>query len=58
MNAQEFFQSDIQIPSLPDVYYDFKDAMDNPEASFEEISVFNVSPKWTKRVKKLRGTFC
>ena len=21
-------------------------------------SVFNVSPKWTKRVKKLRGTFC
>ncbi|MBT5868018.1 MAG: HDOD domain-containing protein [Nitrospinaceae bacterium] len=54
MNAQEFFQSDIQIPSLPDVYYDFKDAMDNPEASFEEISdVIATDPGLSARLLRI-----
>jgi HD-like signal output (HDOD) protein len=38
MKIEELFSADVQIPSLPDVYYKFKDAMDNPEGSFEEIS--------------------
>lgn len=38
MEMQELFDTDVQIPSLPDVYYRFKDAMDDPEGSFEEIS--------------------
>jgi HD-like signal output (HDOD) protein len=38
MEIQELFSADVQIPSLPDVYYKFKEAMDNPEGSFEEIS--------------------
>ena len=38
MDIQELFNSDVQIPSLPDVYYDFKKAMDDPEGSFDEIS--------------------
>ncbi|MBT5026835.1 MAG: HDOD domain-containing protein [Nitrospina sp.] len=54
MNAQEFFESDIQIPSLPDVYYDFKDAMDNPEASFEEISdVIATDPGLSARLLRI-----
>jgi HD-like signal output (HDOD) protein len=38
MDIQELFSSSVQIPSLPDVYYEFKEAMDDPEGSFEEIS--------------------
>ena len=35
---QELFNTDVQIPSLPDIYYKFKEAMDDPEGSFDEIS--------------------
>ena len=35
---QELFNTDVEIPSLPDIYYKFKEAMDDPEGSFDEIS--------------------
>ena len=35
---QELFNTDVQIPSLPDIYCKFKEAMDDPEGSFDEIS--------------------
>ena len=38
MEMQELFNTDVQIPSLPDIYYKFKEAMDDPEGSFDEIS--------------------
>jgi len=38
MEIQDLFNTDVQIPSLPDVYYNFKQAMDDPEGSFDEIS--------------------
>ena len=38
MEIQGLFNSDVQIPSLPDIYYEFKEAMDDPEGSFDEIS--------------------
>jgi hypothetical protein len=64
------FSSLFQSNELNDLY---KDIEKFPELNFVELKnalelekengaiylkVFNVSPKWTKRVKKLRGTFC
>ena len=37
MEMQKLFNTDVQIPSLPDIYYKFKEAMDDPEGSFDEI---------------------
>jgi len=38
MEIQDLFNTDVEIPSLPDIYYKFKEAMDDPEGSFDEIS--------------------
>jgi HD-like signal output (HDOD) protein len=38
VEIQELFEGEIEIPSLPEVYYDFKEAMEDPDGSFDEIS--------------------
>ncbi len=38
MEVQDLFKTEIEIPSLPDVYYEFKEAMDDPEGAFDDIS--------------------
>ncbi len=38
MDIQELFQGDVEIPTLPEVYYDFKEVMEDPDGSFERIS--------------------
>lgn len=38
MEIEELFQSEVEIPTLPEVYYDFKEAMEDPDGSFDEIS--------------------
>ncbi|MBT5868097.1 MAG: hypothetical protein HOH38_04585 [Nitrospinaceae bacterium] len=40
-----------QVPTMPSLHSGSVGSMNAPE-------VFDVSAKWTKRVKKLRGTFC
>jgi HD-like signal output (HDOD) protein len=38
VEIQELFEGEVEIPTLPEVYYDFKEAMENPDGSFDEIS--------------------
>jgi type I restriction enzyme M protein len=38
--------------------YSLRDALEYMDELRFRSQMFNVSPKWTKRVKKLRGTFC
>jgi len=38
VEIEELFQSEVEIPTLPEVYYDFKEAMEDPDGSFDEIS--------------------
>ncbi len=38
VEIQELFDGEIEIPTLPEVYYDFKEAMEDPDGSFDEIS--------------------
>ena len=38
MEIQELFEGEVEIPTLPEVYYDFKEAMEDPDGSFDEIS--------------------
>jgi len=38
VEIQELFEGDITIPTLPEVYYDFKEVMEDPDGSFEKIS--------------------
>ncbi len=54
MEVQELFETDVQIPSLPTVYYEFKEAMDNPEGSFDEISsVIATDPGLSARLLRI-----
>jgi HD-like signal output (HDOD) protein len=54
MEIQELFNSGVKIPSLPDVYYEFKDAMDDPEGSFDEISnIIATDPGLTARLLRI-----
>jgi HD-like signal output (HDOD) protein len=54
MEIQELFSTGVKIPSLPDVYYEFKDAMDDPEGSFDEISnVIATDPGLTVRLLRI-----
>ncbi|MBT6718896.1 MAG: HDOD domain-containing protein [Nitrospina sp.] len=38
LEIQELFQGDVEIPTLPEIYYDFKEAMEDPDGSFDRIS--------------------
>jgi HD-like signal output (HDOD) protein len=38
MNTIELIQDGTQIPTLPKIFYQFKQAIDDPESSFDEIS--------------------
>ncbi len=38
MLLEALFNKGIQVPSLPEVFYKFKKAVDDPDASFEELS--------------------
>jgi HD-like signal output (HDOD) protein len=54
MEIEELFDADVEIPSLPDVYYEFKDAMDDPEGSFEEISnIISTDPGLSIRLLRI-----
>jgi len=54
MDIQELFQGDTQIPTLPEVFYQFKLAIDNPESSFEEIGeIVGNDPSLTTRLLKI-----
>jgi HD-like signal output (HDOD) protein len=54
MDIQELFETGVQIPSLPDVYYEFKEAMDDPEGSFDEIStIIATDPGLTARLLRI-----
>lgn len=54
MDIEELFNTDVEIPSLPDVYYEFKDAMDDPEGSFEEISnIISTDPGLSIRLLRI-----
>ena len=54
MDIQELFQDDTKIPSLPEVFYQFKEAIDDPESSFEEIGeIIGNDPGLTARLLKI-----
>ena len=54
MDIQELIQDDIQIPSLPEIFYQFKQAIDDPESSFEEIGkIASNDPGLTVRLLKI-----
>ena len=38
MNIDEWFQEETQIPTLPEIFYQFKEAVDDPNTPFEEIA--------------------
>mgnify|MGYP002634655703 FL=1 len=54
MNIQELFQEDTQIPSLPEIFYQFKQAIDDPASSFDEIGeIVGNDPGLTARLLKI-----
>jgi len=54
MVIQELFQDEIKVPSLPEVFYQFKQAVDDPESSFEEIGeIIGHDPGLTVRLLKI-----
>jgi HD-like signal output (HDOD) protein len=54
MKVEDLFKSEIEIPSLPEIYYDFKEAMDDPEGSFEEISnIISTDPGLSIRLLRI-----
>ncbi len=38
MKLEELFKGEVRVPSLPEVFYQFKEAVDDPDTSFEELS--------------------
>ncbi len=38
MNIDEWFQEETQIPSLPHIFYEFKEAVDDPNRSFDDVA--------------------
>ena len=38
MLLEELFNGEVKIPSLPEVFYQFKKAVDDPDSTFEELS--------------------
>ena len=54
MEIQELFQGDVEIPTLPDIYYDFKQAMEDPEGSFDQIStIISIDTGLTARLLRV-----
>ncbi len=54
MDIQELFQDETTIPSLPEIFYQFKQAIDDPESSFEEIGeIISNDPGLTARLLKI-----
>jgi len=54
MDIEELFQEDTQIPSLPEIFYQFKQAIDDPESSFDEIGeIVRNDPGLTTRLLKI-----
>ena len=54
MEIQELFQGDVEIPTLPDIYYDFKQAMEDPEGSFDQIStIISIDTGLTARLLRI-----
>lgn len=54
MDIQELFKDETTIPSLPEIFYQFKQAIDDPESSFEEIGeIISNDPGLTARLLKI-----
>ena len=54
VEIQELFQGEVEIPTLPEVYYNFKEAMENPDGSFDEISeIISTDTGLTVRLLKI-----
>ncbi|MFT4579444.1 MAG: HD-like signal output (HDOD) protein [Nitrospinales bacterium] len=54
MNINELIQSETQIPSLPEMFYQFKQAIDDPESSFDEIcEIVGNDPGLTARILRI-----
>ncbi len=54
MDIQELFQEDTDIPSLPEMFYQFQDAIDDPVSSFDEIGeIIGNDPGLTDRILKI-----
>jgi len=54
VEIQELFQGDVEIPTLPEVYYDFKEVMEDPDGSFEKISeIISTDTGLTVRLLKI-----
>ena len=54
MNIHELFQDDTQIPSLPEIFFQFKEAIDDPDSSFEEIgNIISHDPSLTARILRI-----
>jgi HD-like signal output (HDOD) protein len=54
MNIIELTQDGTQIPTLPKIFYQFKQAIDDPESTFDEISgIVGNDPGLTVRILKI-----
>jgi HD-like signal output (HDOD) protein len=54
MIIQELFQEETLIPSLPEIFYQLKQAIDDPESSFDEIGkIVGNDPGLTARLLKI-----
>jgi HD-like signal output (HDOD) protein len=54
MEIQELFQDEFTIPSLPGIFYQFKDTLDDPESSFDDIGkIVGNDPGLTIRILKI-----
>lgn len=54
MKLEELFRNETSIPSLPQVFYQFKEAVDDPNASFAELAkIIECEPGLTARLLKI-----
>ena len=59
MLLEELFNDEVKIPSLPEVFYQFKQAVDDPDSTFEELSqiISNDSGLTTHLLKIVNSPF-
>lgn len=54
MDLQDLFKEEARIPSLSEVFYRFKDAVDDPDTSFDEMGeIISSDPGLTARLLKI-----
>jgi putative nucleotidyltransferase with HDIG domain len=54
MNIEELFQEETQIPSLPNIFYEFKEAVEDPNRTFDDVAeIVSLDPGLTARLLKI-----